>query len=259
MKIYISTDLEGATNVFRFAQTREKETPLNIAAIGFLLDDVAAVVQGLRQAGADEIYVVDGHDGGYNFMYAAERMAPGARYVTGFPRRRPYDPLDSSFDGAIELGFHAMNGTPDGVLHHTQSSTSEAKYWYDGVERGEIFQTAVIAGHYDVPIMLVTGDVATCREARETLGENLPTVAVKEGLSREAAILIPPEETREMLIEGARRAVEALPDLRPYKIKLPCHAKTRRMNPAESTLETPYYAEREMMMESQLDVRLPKR
>ena len=30
-----------------------------------------------------------------------------------------------------------MMGTPDGVLHHTQSSKTENRYWYNGVESGE--------------------------------------------------------------------------------------------------------------------------
>ena len=258
MKVYISTDLEGATGVYRFDQTREKGSPLNIQAVRFLMRDVAAVVQGLREGGAAEIVVMDGHGPGCSFMYALEEMVAGARYLTGVPRPRPFYPLDETFDGVVLLGYHAMNGTPDGVLHHTQNSKMEAKYWYDGVERGEIFQHAVVAGHYDVPVMLVTGDTATCREARELLGEGLPTVAVKEGIARQTAILIPPDETREMLAEGGRRAMAALPKLRPYKIKLPCHAVTRRASPDDHTLETPWYAERVLEMESALDVMIRK-
>ena len=253
MKIYISTDLEGATGVFRFDQTREKGSAVNLQAIRFLLRDVAAVVRGLREGGATEIVGIDGHNGGDNFMYAPEEMAAGARYLSGVPRPRPFYPLDETFGGVVLLGYHAMNGTADGVLHHTQNSKMEAKYWYDGVEGGEIFQHAAIAGHYDVPICLVTGDTATCREARELLGEDLPTVAVKEGIGRQTAILVPPDETREMLIEGGRRAMAALPDLQPYKLKLPCHAVTRRMSP-NAAPETPWYEERVMDIDTALDV-----
>ena len=187
MKIYISTDLEGATGVFKFAQTREKGTPPFLEAFRLLMGDIAAVAEGLKQAGVDEIYALDGHDGGNNFP--PEFMEPGVRYITGMPRPRQAM-LDESVDGMILLGFHAMNGTEDGVLHHTQSSKAEAKYWYDGVERGELYQEAVIAGHFGVPIMMVTGDEAVCREAKNTLGDDVVTVTVKKGLSREAAVLI---------------------------------------------------------------------
>ena len=78
-----------------------------------------------------------------------------------------------------------MMGTPDGVLAHTQSSRSENRYWYNGVECGELVQIALIAGYYDVPTILVTGDQATCREAEHFFGKNCVTVAVKEGIARE--------------------------------------------------------------------------
>ncbi len=71
------------------------------------------------------------------------------------------------------LGFHAMMGTPDGVLCHTQSSKTENRYWYNGVESGELAQSAAIAGYYGVPAIMVSGDEATCREARKFFGNNI--------------------------------------------------------------------------------------
>ena len=252
MKIYICTDLEGATGVYRFAQTRERGTPENLEAIRLLMGDIAAVADGLKEAGVDEIYVRDGHGGGDNFI--PTHMAPGVRYVSGRASWAPINVLDESFDGAVLLGYHAMNGTADGVLHHTQSSKIEAKYWYDGVERGEIYQSAVSAGHHDVPVMLVAGDEAACREAHELLGDDLPTVAVKKGIHREAAILLAAEETRPLLIEGAKKAIEALPQLKPLKIKLPVHVRVRRIGPQGATGDNPYYVEREAEVDSQLNI-----
>ena len=52
LKIYVVTDLEGISGVYRFAQTREPETPLNREAREYFMADVAAVVRGLRDAGA---------------------------------------------------------------------------------------------------------------------------------------------------------------------------------------------------------------
>lgn len=252
MKVYIFTDLEGATGVFKFKQTRERG-PEFTEAMRMLMGDIAAVAGGLKQSGARQIYVIDGHNGGNNFI--PECMVPGVRYITGYPRQgRPAFGLDESFDGAIMLGYHAMNGTSDGVLHHTQSSSAESKYFYDGVERGEIYQCAVVAGHFGVPVMLVTGDEAACREARATLGEGLPSVAVKKGISREAAVLLAPEDARQLLAEGAKKAVQALPGLRPYKIKLPVKLRVRSIGPAGATGDNPYCAEREFEVKSGLDI-----
>jgi D-amino peptidase len=222
LRIYIVTDLEGASGVYKFAQTREPGNPLGETAKEYLMGDIAAVVKGLRSANVFDIVVLDGH-GSQAFL--PHLMAPGAKYITGKPRPGPLTDLDDSFDGLIQLGAHAMMGTPDGVLCHTQSSRTENRYWYNGVESGELAQCAAIAGHYDIPTIMVTGDVATCREATKFFGPNCVTVAVKRGISREAAELYPFDDTRKALYEGARRAVDAIPKCRPYKLSLPIKAK----------------------------------
>ena len=53
----------------------------------------------------------------------------------------------------------------------------------------------------------------------------LTSVAVKRGISREAAELYPFDETRQALYEGARRAVAAIPKCMPYKLSLPIKAR----------------------------------
>ena len=191
-KIYILTDLEGVSGVYKFAQTREKDTPLNIQACEYFMDDLSAVIRGLKDGGATEILVIDGHG---NQCVIPHMMEPGVKYLTGIPRPSVYWGLDSSWVGMVQFGAHAMNGTEDGVLHHTMSSKSEMKYWYNGVEVGEVVQVATIAGYYGIPTILVTGDEAVCRETTNFLGKSCVTVAVKKGIAREAAILYPFEET----------------------------------------------------------------
>ena len=223
IKIFIETDLEGVSGVYRFAQTREKDSPANIQACEYFMGDLAAVVRGLRDGGADEIVIIDGHG---NQAMIPHLMVPGAKYVTGKPRPGGNQwSLDASYSGVVMFGFHAMNGTPDGVLHHTQSSMSENKYWYNGVESGEMAQVAAIAGSYGIPPILVTGDEATCREAKKFFGSEIITVATKMGLSREAAVLYSFEETRKALYEGAKKAIAAIPKCKPYIIKAPIQAK----------------------------------
>lgn len=41
LKIYINTDLEGASGVYEFAQTLERGTPLNQQACEYLMEDQA--------------------------------------------------------------------------------------------------------------------------------------------------------------------------------------------------------------------------
>jgi D-amino peptidase len=173
-------------------------------------------------------------------------MVPGAKYITGTPRPGAgnLSELDSTFSGMILLGFHAMMGTPDGVLNHTQNSKSENRFWYNGVESGEIAQNAAIAGYYGVPVIMVTGDVAVCREAIKFFGKNIITVPVKKGLSRESAMLYPFEETRKALYEGAKRSVNAIRSCKPYLMETPIQIREEYLS-SDPKLAKPEIIKRE--------------
>jgi D-amino peptidase len=228
VKIYIETDLEGVSGVYKFAQTREKDSPLNIKACEYFMGDLAEVIRGLRDGGATEIVVIDAHG---NRALIPDMMIPGAKYVTGLSMPDYWKADDASwglnrtYAGIVLFGFHSMMGTPDGVLNHSRNSKAENRYWYNGVESGELAQTALVAGYYDVPPILVTGDVAACREARKFFGPDIVTVVTKEGISREAAVLYPFEETHKALYEGAKKAIAAIPKCKPYKVDLPIKAR----------------------------------
>jgi D-amino peptidase len=251
-KIYINTDLEGISGVFKFDQTREKDSPLNIQACEYFMGDLEAVINGLKDAGVKEIYVLDGHG---TQCVIPHLMTPGAKYITGKPRPGAgnLSELDSTFTGMILLGFHAMMGTPDGVLHHTQSSKTENRYWYNGIESGEIAQNAAIAGYYGVPVIMVTGDVAVCREARKFFGNSIVTVPVKEGLGREAAVLYPFGETRKALYEGAMKAVKAISQCKPYILKTPISVREEYLN-TDPKLTKPEVVKREGMAQNALRI-----
>lgn len=256
IKIYVNTDLEGISGVYKFAQTREKDSPLNIQACEYFMGDLAAVIKGLRDGGAHEIVVLDGHG---SQCIIPHLMVPGARYITGLPRPGAgnLSELDSTFSGMVMLGFHAMMGTPDGVLHHTQSSRTENRYWYNGVESGELAQNALIAGHYNVPFIMVTGDDATCREARRFFGDDLVTVSTKKGLSREAAVLYPFEETRKALYEGAKRAVSLISKCKPYRIALPVRVKMQQLKTDQGSVK-PETVTEEWISEDALHILRPR-
>lgn len=252
LKIYVNTDLEGISGVFNFTQTREKGSPENILACEYFMDDVAAVVRGLLDGGADEVVVLDGHG---NQAVVPHLMEPGATYITGRPRPGAgnLSLLDSSFAAMVMVGFHAMMGTPDGVLNHTQSSKTENRYWYNGVECGELVQNAVIAGYYGVPVVMVSGDVATCREAAHFFGADCVTVATKRGLSREAAELYPFEETHQALYEGAKKAMTAILKNKPYQLQFPVQAKKQYLGKEKGSDEVKVIT-REKVIERPLEI-----
>lgn len=225
MKIYIVTDLEGVSGVVTFTDSGRDSNmsgPRYEAARLLLTEDVNAAVQGALDGGATEIIVNDGHGGGSNFVM--EALHPGAKYFSGSGRVHVLDGLDESTDAVMLVGYHAMSGTKKAVLDHTQSSIAWRRYYINGIEMGEIGQMAVIAGHFNVPVICVTGDVAATIEAKKLLGD-IETAAVKEGCSRTSAICLAPVKARELIREAAKRSLGKIDKIKPYKIKTPIEIK----------------------------------
>lgn len=226
MRVYILTDLEGVTGVTMWAQTGRANPEAYDEARRLLMSDVDAAVEGCLEGGATRVTVLDGHGCPYNMV--PELMHPRAEYICGrgFPKGWG---MDEGYDLGMQVGAHAMNRTLDGVLYHTQNHTTDARYWYNGREMGELGQGAAEMGHFGFPCVLVTGDEAACREAADFFGEHCVTVAVKKGYGRQCASLLAPERTRELIREGAREAMQRGRLVKPFTLELPIAAKVETL------------------------------
>jgi D-amino peptidase len=233
VKVYIGTDLEGISGVTTFDQTRNSDGPLYQSARHLLMADINAAVQGCLDGGASYVCVMDGHGRPLNVI--PEEMHPGADFICGHGSE-PTAELDATFACGMLVGYHAMAHTPEGVLCHTQSSRSDSRYWYNDREFGEIGQEAMVFGHFDIPIVLVTGDEAACREAREFLGENVVTVSVKKGHGRESCLMVPPARAHDLIRAGAKEAMSRVQLCRPFKMQLPMRGRLETL--AESLPDT---------------------
>jgi len=227
MRVYVETDLEGVSGVCVWEQTRDRESAMYQVARKLLMGDIAALVDGLIAGGATEVTVDDGHGGGFNFM--PDLMDPRANYVTGRSRPGMADRTEQyqGYDAAVLLGYHAMAGTPKAFLCHTQSSKRGDRYWYNDRESGEMVQSALFLGHFGIPLVMVTGDVATCREAHDFFGPDIVAVAVKEAYSVEYGKLLAPEKAHDLIREGAREAMRRVGTAEPYVLEMPIRGRLR--------------------------------
>ena len=221
MRIIIATDLEGISGVCVWDQTRDRASTHYQEARRLLMDDIAAAVDGCLEGGATAVVVSDGHGGGFNIV--PELMHPKAKYLTGQarPPMRERAHIYDGFDAAILLGYHAMAETGDGILRHTQSSRGGNRYWYNDRECGEIAQSALLYGHFGMPVVMVAGDEAACREARQFLGEDIVTAAVKEGFGEQFGLLLSPSAAHDLIRAGAKEAMGRVSRCKPFVMELP--------------------------------------
>jgi D-amino peptidase len=225
MKLYMHWDMEGASGIFRRAQAwyyRPGATEQDrIDGQRLLEADMRAAITAVLEAGADELIVCESHHGGGNYRPAEMPQDPRVTYfetgvATENGRRRRMPRLDESVDGQLRPGHHA--GAPGAFLPHSRSLD-----WLDfrinGERVGEIGFKACYAAHWGVPLILVQGDEAACREA-EARFPGVVTAPVKRAVSFDACEGLEPEAAHRLTAAKVREAVEkarrrAIPVLRP--------------------------------------------
>jgi len=233
VRVHVIGDIEGVAGIVKWGQTSGDQT-LYHEGRKLYTEEINAAVRGAKAAGATEIVVMDCHgaDGDYEFnSLIADALDPDCEFVVQNEWTEYTEFLEEGCDAALFVGMHAMAGTPDGVLSHTVSSQAWQNLRFNGTLVGETGINAALCGHWGCPVLLVTGDRAVCREGRELLGDELTTVEVKVGLGRFSARNIPAVRARELIEDGAKRALKDLKAVQPYEPGRPCEIEIEFTSP----------------------------
>lgn len=216
MKIFVSVDMEGISGVVNWEQT-SSGNPEYQDARALMAGEARAAAEGLFEGGATEVLVNDSHGGGRNIKIAD--MDPRVRLTSGHSQPLSMmQGIDESFDAAILIGYHAGAGSA-GVLSHTYNGMVWSAKLNSRVV-GEVGINSAVAGYFGVPVVMVTGDSAVCREALAHIG-TVETVAVKEPITRYAASCLHPTVAREKIKEAATGVLERLPEFEPFTLEPP--------------------------------------
>ncbi len=216
MKLYIHTDIEGVAGMVHF-EDREDDTTegyfRRLRLHKLLTGEVNAAIEGALEMGVDEILVNDSHGSGYSILF--EELNPAAQIIHGPLTRQPFwtPCLDETADVLFCVAQHAMAGT-NGLLAHSCWCVNGDLHF------GEGGMAMALAGYYDVPAVLITGDNVVTAQCRELVPE-MEAVVVKEALSPYNARSWTPARACEMIREGAKRAVARRDEIPPLKIPGP--------------------------------------
>jgi len=173
----------------------------------YFMSDLLAAVKGLTEGKADEIHIYDEHCDGRNIDLSV--LGGNVKVYCGKP---PYTEawaggLDESFNGLILLGFHSKRGTENAILNHTYESDIK-DITVNGRSVGEIGIETYIAGHFSVPLLMITGDSEGVKEAHDIVPQ-ATGVTVKESLSEHGAVCYPLSKTSQLIYEAAKRSAKA--------------------------------------------------
>ena len=218
LTIYVSVDMEGVAGVV----TADQLVPGGFEYERFrhfMTNETLAAVNAAKESGATEIVVSDSHGNGENLLI--EEFPKEVRLVRSWPRHGGMMAgLDSSFDAALFVGYHASTTNMRGVRAHTFSSAHLTRVSLNGnaVTEGEF--NAAFAGALGVPVIFASGDDAAMEELKSRLG-NIETAETKKNLSFHSAETLTPEASCERIAAGVKAALARLHDFKPYAIKTP--------------------------------------
>ena len=220
MRVYISVDMEGVAGVAHEDQTDPIE-PRHAGEYNrfrrLMTDEANAAIAGALEAGAKAVLVNDSHWLMRNLL--AEELNPAAELLSGGPKRLSMvEGIDTGFDAAMFIGYHARAGTRNATIDHTYTSrVYEVRL--NGEPVGELALNAAMAGVHGVAVAMVSGDQALAAEARALLGDGIEAVIVKHAVGRFAARSLAPSVACEKIRAGAAAALRRKHT--PYKVSAP--------------------------------------
>lgn len=226
-KIYISADMEGVVGAvtgdqlgpagFEYRQFRELMTA-----------EVNAAIDAARQAGATEILVSDSHGNGQNLLL--DKLPQDIRLVRSWPRPlMMMEGIDATFDGVIFIGYHTSTTNTEGVRAHTLSSANLTAVRLNGIPVSEAGLNAAIAGHFGVPVLMISGDDAIVAEAQGLLGD-IEGAVVKDAISFHAATTLMPEAALELIGERVTAAMGRIDELEAFVLDSPIELEVSLKN-----------------------------
>jgi D-amino peptidase len=234
LKVFVSVDMEGIWGVVHSDQTSADSRDYSYAR-KWMAEDVNAVVEGLLEAGATEVVVNDSHGSMRNIL--PQDFHPKASLISGSPKPLSMmQGIDGSFAACIFVGYHAKAGTTSSVLDHTISGSAMKSIKINGLELPELGINGAIAGYFKVPVIMLSGDAETCRQAKTILGSEVVTADVKEGLGRFAARLLPADEARRRLKEGAKQALLKRDKIAPFMLNPPLNFELEFQTSAQAEM-----------------------
>ena len=218
LKLYISADMEGVVGVvtgdqlgptgFEYGRFRE-----------FMTNEVLAAIRGARSAGVTEILISDSHGNGENLLI--ELLPSDVMVVRSWPRPlMMMQGIDSTFDAVIFLGYHAGTTNPEGVRAHTMSSARLADVRLNGTSVPEAGISAAIAGHFGVPVIMISGDDAAVEEAQALIGP-IEGAIVKWNYGFHSAKTLTPDAAYALIEEKTRTALGRLGQFTPHVVETP--------------------------------------
>lgn len=210
MKLYLSVDMEGISGLpdqtFVSASMGNYERARKI-----MTQEANYVIEAAFNNGCSDVLVNDSHSKMNNLLI--DELHPDAQLISGGVKKYSMvNGIDEGYAGAMFIGYHSRAGMP-GVMSHSMIHMIRNIY-VDDLLVGEIGMNALVSGYHGVPVLLVSGDDETAKEAKALI-PNVTTAVVKEAVSRSTTKSLTPKKAGELLQKKVKQALENRQHVKP--------------------------------------------
>lgn len=215
MRVYMSVDAEGISGIIKLAQVLPGDPSYDFAR-RMMVNDVNAAIRGAANAGATEIIVNDAHNSGDNIFI--DQLDSRAKLISGSDRPLVMmEGISRGFDAAFLIGYHTRKGTK-GVISHSWSYGSMVEISINNKPIGEFELNGLLAGHFNVPVVFVSGDNELVASA-EAVVSGIHATITKEAISGGSALCYHPAVTAKAIEETSCRALQQRDQIKPMKLE----------------------------------------
>ena len=218
LRVLISVDMEGVVGTvtgdqlgptgFEYGRFRD-----------FMTREAVAAANAARAAGATDVIVADAHGNGENLLI--EQFPSDVRVIRSWPRQLGMVAgVDQQVDAVIFIGYHASTNNVKGVRAHTFSSATLTRVALNGVNVSEGSWAAAIAGHFNAPVIMISGDDAAIAEVRSAVG-NIEAAETKRTLGFHSAMTLTPQASYDLITARVKAAMGRRSEFKPYKVTTP--------------------------------------
>ena len=217
LRVLISVDMEGVVGTvtgdqlgptgFEYGRFRD-----------FMTREALAAVTAAKAAGATDVIVTDAHGNGENLLI--EQFPSDVRIIRSWPRQLGMVAGADQADAVMFIGYHASTNNVKGVRAHTFSSANLTRVALNGVNVSEGSWAAAIAGHFNAPVIMMSGDDAAIAEVRSAVG-NIEAAETKRTLSFHSAMTITPQASYDLIAARVKAAMARRAEFKPYKVTTP--------------------------------------
>ena len=218
LRVLISVDMEGVAG----AVTGDQLGPTGFEYgrfRDFMTREALAAVTAAKAAGATDVIVTDAHGNGENLLI--EQFPADVRVIRSWPRQLGMVAgVDQEVDAVMFIGYHASTNNAKGVRAHTFSSATLTRVALNGSVVSEGSWAAALAGPFNAPVVMMSGDDAAIAEVRSAVG-NIEAAETKRTLGFHSAMTLTPQASYDLIAARVKAAMARRAEFKPYKVATP--------------------------------------